>query len=71
MKHWRGHIKRTTRRHEPTPTFEAAKRIVLAQIDAETEPSHQKERIMIAYEAGVLAPDEAFDLVQKYGLREA
>ena len=50
---------------------EALRRIVLRMIDAETDPSERKARIMIARQHGHLSDEEAEDWIVLGGLVEA
>lgn len=49
----------------------ALRRVVLRLIDAESDPSERKARIMIAYRTGHLTAHEAEEWIVMQGLEEA
>jgi hypothetical protein len=49
----------------------ALRRVVLRLIDAETDPTERKIRVMIAYQTGHLTAQEAEDWIVLQGLESA
>jgi transcriptional regulator with XRE-family HTH domain len=50
---------------------ELSKNIVIKAIENADDPSQKKERIMVAYEEGLLTSDEASDWISLLGLQTA